>query len=88
MGHKDDIQAKEFSGVEFRVQLLRHGIRATEVARRLGVSPSYLSHICAGRRKASFRLVRIHRGEPPIIEHLIKIYRDMQSGKFKRLEDY
>lgn len=88
MDHNVDTTNEEFPGLEFKIQLLRRGLTSIAVARRLGVSHSFISHICAGRMKPSFRWSREHREEPSITERLFKIYRDMEQGRFTRLEDY
>jgi len=63
--------------LEFKIELLKRGLTNKQIAELLGVDPSMVSQIINGLGESA-----------RIREHLERLLRDMQSGKFERLEDY
>lgn len=62
----DPILKRQFlkrQGEHFRrlinILILRHGITQREIVRVCGITPSYLSHVLAGKRQASITLTRL-----------------------------
>lgn len=80
MANQITTPTQKFPTIDFKIELLRHGIEQKDIAERLDISKPFISQIITGAKSMS--------SSRRVSDFLMLIFEDMQAGRFTRLEDY